>query len=34
MTPMQDVILFIVSFFIGAATFALLARRMKSDCIP
>lgn len=31
---MLDIVLFFLSFFIAALSFALLARRMRSDCIP
>ena len=31
---MTDILLLIVSFIIAAVTFALLARKMRDNCIP
>ena len=31
---MKDIIYIIIAFIIGGATFALLAKKMKDDCIP
>lgn len=31
---MFDILLFFLSFAIAGLTFTLLARRMRSDCIP